>query len=208
MTEILNALHVAVDPNPIAIGVATFVAVISGIGLMLRQRKQNTRSDVTDKATDKYIDRIEKELAEQKRELQEHRAEMQTLRDDLEVVVQERNALYRLHADIAAEIRILQNEMAAVKAENVRLREQNDAQALQLTFCAKEAADHQAKIRALEGQVRRLQDINEEHETALRSDAGVRAENAANKQEAAAEKQVVAADKMQNAADRFEGKDG
>lgn len=193
MTEILAALHgVSLDPNPIAIGVATFVATISGIGLLLRQGRQNLRNDSLDKAQDKYVAALAADLVTAKNDIK-------AIREELDRIAGERNALYRLQADTAAKLQTVQSEMAALKVEHDRLRLQYDAQGVELRNCRAESHAANRKIAALEAQVRELQAINAAHSNVAR------AETAAERQEHAAEKQDQAADKMQNAVERFKG---
>jgi chromosome segregation ATPase len=201
VTEILSALRgVTIDPNPIAVGVATFVAVISGIGLLLRQGRQNIRNDSFDKAQDKYVAALAADLQTAKDDIKAIRAELKS-------TAEARDTLYRLQADTSAALQTMQGKFAGLelehanlKVEHDRIRVQYDAQSVELRTCRTESAAANRKIAALEAQVRELQAINAAHSNVARS------ESAAERQEHAADKQDAAADKMQSAVSRFEGK--
>jgi hypothetical protein len=163
VTEALSALQaIGVNPNPVAVGVATLIAALTAIGLLFRTRRQNIRSDALDKAQDIHREQLQKTvdvLRERVDKLeQERREETERASERLEALTSERNAFYKLHIEVAADIRILQAEMAIVKIENERLRLQNDMQAEQLRHCDQEGRDNLDKIHDLEQRVHELQE--------------------------------------------------
>lgn len=166
MTDVLGAIHgVVADPNPIAVGVATLVAALGTLGVMLRQRKQNVRSDAVDKANDKYTDRIEKELADLRARLDRTEIRMDALQDERNELVSKLASAESKLAAALAKLEALQQRLATVEMDNQRLRDENARQELQLEGCDREARAAQKQITALKQEIadlRRRQDRSEE----------------------------------------------
>jgi uncharacterized protein involved in exopolysaccharide biosynthesis len=205
VSETLDAIKAfGGSPNAISIGVATLLGILVALGVVVRIKRQNIRSDSLDKAQDGYRDQLQATVNVLRTRIdtldQERREDAKTYSDRFDALVTERNALYKLHADITAEIRVLQAEMVSVKLENKRLREQNDAQAEQLRQCDLEARANQMKIASLQREVHELQASSRAVATA----ANARRNNAAaDKQEAAAMRQEAAANKQEASAERL-----
>lgn len=170
-------VHAAItSPNPIALGVGTFVAVLSGFGLLLRQKRQTMRSDAVDKRTDKYADDLKKdrdnererftsELAEMRARLDRTEIRMDALQDERNELVSKLAATESNLATAIAKLEALQQRLATVEMENQRLRDENGLQELRLQECDREARAAQRQITALKQEIadlRRRQDRSEE----------------------------------------------
>lgn len=136
--------------NPIATFATGMLSVLVVLGVAVRLYNNSRRSDKIDKAADGFRDSLAKRV--ETLEIQNT-----TKNAELLALMEKFGATETRLATALAKLEALQQRLASVETENMRLRDENAGQEIRLRQCDIEARAAQGKIAALERQVRDLE---------------------------------------------------